>query len=76
MSEERTLAELTVKELLALQVQLLMDIRDGIVANVATEDDGCPHPEDRRVSLSTPDDLGHWVCLECKFDSKRDTAMN
>lgn len=69
MSDERTLSDLTVKELLILQVQLLHDIRDGIVASVAESDD-CEHPEDRRIDLSTLDDRGHWVCGVCKFDSK------
>lgn len=72
---ERTLADLTVKELLQLQVQILMDIRDGIVADVA-ESNECEHPEEKRVSLSTQSDLNHWVCALCRFDNKRDTAMN
>lgn len=67
---ERTLAELTVKELLCLQVQLLMDIRDGIVAQVADESDECDHPEAARVNLSSQGDLDHWICRLCKFDNK------
>lgn len=38
------------------------------------EDEGCPHPEDKRVSLATPDDRNHWVCALCRFDNKAATT--
>ena len=75
MSDERTLHDLTIKELLCLQVQLLMEIRDGFVADAA-QTEGCPHPEERRVDLSTLGDANHWVCRDCQYDSKADAAMN
>lgn len=67
---DKTLADCTFKELLCLQVQLLMDIRDALVADAAEEGNACVHPEETRVSLSTPDDPNHWVCAACKFDNK------
>lgn len=67
---ERTLADLDTKELLILCVQLLSDIRDGIVAHVADDSDECEHPEDARVNLSSQGDLDHWICRLCKFDNK------
>lgn len=52
-------------------VGLLTDIRDGLVI-VASDvsDDGCSHPEEQRVSLSSFGDLDHWVCRLCRFDNK------
>lgn len=69
MSGDRTLSDLTVKELLCIQVQLLMEIRDGLVAQVAESND-CAHPEERRINLSTFGDENHWICRDCKFDNK------
>lgn len=31
----------------------------------------CPHPEEKRVDLSTYGDRDHWVCRVCKFDNKQ-----
>ncbi len=69
------LETLTIRQLLQLQVQLLCDIREGLIAD-AVEDEGCQHPEDRRISLSSFGDLDHWVCGVCKFDNKKDATMN
>lgn len=71
---EKTLADCTIKELLCLQVQLLMDMRDALVVEAA-HDEGCTHPEEKRISLSTPSDLDHWVCgvPGCRFDNKAST---
>jgi len=62
------------RNLLVFIAGTLVDIREGLIAEVA-ESTGCTHPETRRVSLSTPDDPDHWVCLECKLDNKH-AVMN
>jgi hypothetical protein len=67
--------EPTIKELLGAMLQVLVDIREALVVDMA-ESNECEHPEARRVSLSTPSDPDHWVCLDCKVDNKRDTAMH
>lgn len=60
------------RDLLTLQCQLLMDMRAYFLADAEAETSAeCPHPEERRVSLSTPGDLDHWVCLDCKKDNKQ-----
>ena len=46
---------------------LLAEIRDLLTpAEVVVE--GCPHPEDKRVSLSTLSDPDHWVCRDCQHE--------
>jgi hypothetical protein len=65
---------LTVKQLLQLQVRLLASIEAALAVEVADSNE-CQHPEARRVSLSTPSDLNHWVCLDCKYDSKADVMQ-
>lgn len=59
-------------EQFSIIVGLLVDIRDGIVALCAQpeQSDDCPHPEEQRISLSTPADPNHWVCNACRFDNK------
>lgn len=52
---------------------LLTDIRNVLVAGIqASEEEGdeCSHPDEKRVSLSTPGDPNHWVCSVCRFDNK------
>lgn len=43
---------------------LLSDIREALVGVPDEPVDGCPH--ERRVSLATPGDPYHWICLDCK----------
>lgn len=70
MSDAIDLRKLSLRELLQLQVQLLVDIRDGLITDAATDDDRCPHPEERRVNVSGFGDLDHWICGVCRFDNK------
>lgn len=72
MTEEQTIALLQMQ---AAQVSLMVEIRDLVrVALTPPDADqvfaGCEHPEDSRVDLSTPSDRNHWVCKDCRFDSK------
>lgn len=75
MTDEQVIAMLQMQ---AAQVGLLLEIRDllreGVLASEGDDPDvvfmECQHPEASRVDLSTPGDRGHWVCNECRFDSK------
>ncbi len=42
----------------------------------ASESGECLHPDDQRVSLSTPGDPNHWVCTACRFDNKAVTVLS
>ena len=66
--------------LLVTQLARLEEIRDGVNAlnqtvEVETTDE-CPHPEEQRVDISTLNDLNHWICTVCKFDSKQALTKN
>jgi hypothetical protein len=52
-------------------IALLMHIAETLDAMVPPADpEGCEHPEDQRISLSTFADQNHWVCRVCRFDNK------
>lgn len=66
-------AEFIVTDLqFAALVELLTDIRDGILVLVAQPDESteCQHPEEQRISFSTMGDPNHWVCRVCRWDNK------
>lgn len=49
---------------------LLIEIRDLLTqpVEIQTVDEGCQHPDDKRVSLATPSQPDHWVCHECRYE--------
>jgi hypothetical protein len=51
---------------------LLQEIVDRLDAFAAmgAEPEGCQHPEDKRIELSSMGDPNHWVCKLCRFDNK------
>jgi hypothetical protein len=53
-------------------ILLLWEILQRLEAFAAPveEPEGCQHPEERRISLSTFNDPNHWVCGVCRFDNK------
>lgn len=56
-------------------IRLLVEIRDALVAMTGggvVESEGCEHPDDRRIDVSTFHDRNHWVCGVCRFDSKHE----
>lgn len=55
-----------------LIIYLLQEIINRIdsFAAMGAEPEGCQHPEDARVNLSSFGDSDHWVCKLCKFDNK------
>jgi hypothetical protein len=73
VNEEQVIALL---QLQAAQTSLHLEMRDLMRAYVTAPDPadvfvaGCQHPEDSRVDLSTPSDRNHWVCRDCRYDSK------
>lgn len=54
-------------------ITLLTEIRDLLLPQEVVESTECPHPEERRVSLSSFGDPNHWFCQACRYDNK---AMN
>lgn len=51
-------------------IALLTEIRDALVAPApAVVDDalGCPHPEEKRISLRAMGSGEHWQCGDCGF---------
>lgn len=47
-------------------IALLTQIRDALVPPEVSEPEGCTHPEDRRVDMSTLSDPAHIVCGVCR----------
>ena len=64
--------------LLAAQLQVSQEIRDLLQLQTAVLDDvaseGCQHPEEARIDMSTPRDWGHWICSVCRYDNKADVV--
>ena len=59
-----------VLERIAAALERLADQAQAPVPEPAPVEEGCPHPDDARVDLSTPGDPGHWVCAICRYDSR------
>lgn len=53
-------------------VGVLSEIRDMMRLVLSPDEvqapNGCPHPEERRVSLATPSQPDHWVCSVCRYE--------
>jgi hypothetical protein len=57
------------------QLALLTQIRDLLayagtpeaLAGVEADSSVCPHPEDRRISLTAMGEV-HWKCRECQYE--------
>ena len=57
-------------EQFAVLAGLLLEIRDALVLSVTVPEllEGCPHPDDHRVSLATPSMPDHWICNVCRYE--------
>lgn len=45
---------------------ILGEIKQALLPADAPEDEGCPHPEELRVSFRSAGDPDHWFCNGCK----------
>ncbi len=77
MSDDLQLEDLSVKQLLQLQVRLLASIQAQLIelnmAATPDESEECEHPEEKRIPIGALGDNNHWVCALCKFDNKAQT---
>jgi hypothetical protein len=79
VNEEQVIALL---QLQAAQTSLHLEMRDlmreildtmRLFVQQAVDEEPfaeCQHPEASRVDLSTWNDPHHWVCRDCRYDSK------
>jgi hypothetical protein len=51
--------------ILRSQVDLLISMEEGLVAEQVTE---CPHPEDKRRDMTNMSEEPHFFCLACGLD--------
>lgn len=47
-------------------MRILGDIKQALSFADPSVDEGCPHPEDQRVSFRSAGDPDHWFCNGCK----------
>jgi hypothetical protein len=69
-----TLTERLMLEIRDLLREVVKELR--VLTTTDIEEDGCSHPEQERVSLSSQGDLNHWICKVCRYDSKAGPRKN
>jgi rubrerythrin len=51
------------------QVDAMMTL---LAEELEQEDSACPHPNNKRKSLSTLGGAEHWLCTECGYEFRED----